>query len=160
MNLKALLFSIARWISLGAGVLFVVLSLRGGKSSASAQDVFSAAKAAMDVSGTEQAEPAAITRLYGIDPSSLDGCFLLFPSTNMGAKELFVAKLADSSDGEAILKAVGERLDSQKKSFDGYGAEQFALLTGSSRIVCERGFVIFTVCAEADAVIDAFKAAL
>ena len=160
MNFKAFLFSAARWLALGAGVLFVALGLRGAKSSASAQDVFSAAKAAMDVSDTEQADPGMIRRLYGIDPASLDGCFLLYPSTNMGAKELFVAKLAEASDGELMLQAVNDRLSSQKKSFDGYGAEQFALLRDFSRILCERGFVIFVVCPEADGVTDAVRAAL
>ncbi len=160
MSFKTLLFAAARWLALGAGVVFIVFSLRGGKSQASAQDVFNAAGKAMDVSDTSEAEAGMIKRLYGLDPTSLDGCFLLYPSTNMGAKELFVAKLADESDESRVLRAVSDRLDSQKKSFDGYGAEQFALLSDCSRTVSERGFVIFVVAPEADAVIAAFRAKL
>ena len=160
MTLKTVLFSAVRWLALAAGIAFIVFSLRGGKSSASARDVFEAAKKSMDLSDTAEAEPSMIKRLYGIDPETLDGCYLLYPSTNMGAKELFVAKLSEGFDEEKLVQAINDRLDSQKKSFDGYGAEQFMLLNDRSRIVCERGFVIFAVCPESDAVIAAFRAAL
>ena len=98
-------------------------------------------------------------RLYGIDPDDYDGFLLYYPSTNMGAEELLLLKLADDSQREDAAAALEARLAAQKTGFDGYGAEQTALLADS--VLEVRGnYLLFCVAENADEVRRAFLAAL
>ena len=69
-----------------------------------------------------------VKRFYGLNPKDYEGAILYAPSDNMDAKELFLIKLTDVSQSDAVQDAIEERLDTQKKSFEGYGAEQTKLL--------------------------------
>ena len=48
----------------------------------------------------------------------------------MDAHELFLVKLKDDTQKRTVEDAIEERLNTQLKSFEGYGAEQTALLEG------------------------------
>ena len=79
----------------------------------------------------QQADNQMIKRLYGLDPAAYDGICLYYPLTNMGAEELFLIKLKDISQQAEVQSAINSRLATQKKSFEGYGIEQSAMLNRS-----------------------------
>ena len=101
-----------------------------------------------------------VKRLYGLNPSDFDGCLLYYPQTNMEAEELLLLKLRDTSQQEAVRAAVEARLETQKTSFDGYGLEQYDLLTNHSILDIRGNYVLFVVHKDAAAVQQAFRGAL
>ncbi len=86
---------------------------------------------ATDLTPMQEADNQMLKRLYGLDSSLYDGVLLYYPTTNMGAEELLLVKMADTSQAAEVQAAMENRLATQKKSFDGYGAEQTAMLEKS-----------------------------
>lgn len=155
MNAKTVFFEIARWLAAALAVLFL-FSVFGGNtaSSADAADVTAAVTEVVDMSNMVQAENQMIKRLYGLDPTAFEACSLYYPTTNMGAEEILIVKLADMSQQETVRAAAEKRLATQKTTFEGYGVEQFDLLTNHSILEVRGNYILFVVsknCTEARA---------
>ena len=153
MKGKVIFFEFARWLAV-ALALGYLLSMFGGNtaSSARAEDVTAAVTGVLDMSNMVQAENQMIKRLYGIDPASFESCILYYPTTNMGAEELLIVKLSDMSQQDAVRAAAEKRLATQKTTFEGYGVEQFDLLTNYSILEVRGNYILFVVhksCTEA-----------
>jgi len=106
------------------------------------------------MSNMAQAENQMIKRLYGLDPTAFEACSLYYPTTNMGAEEILIVKLADMSQQETVRAAAKKRLATQKTTFEGYGVEQFDLLTNHSILEVRGNYILFVVsknCTEARA---------
>ena len=159
--MKKPVFEALRWLAAAAVAFTVIFSADTAKTSSSdAKDVFEAVCAVLDTTAMQPGDRVMIKRLYGLDADDYEGCFLLYPDTNMGAEELLVVKFAEGTDTAKLLDAVERRLESQKTSFDGYGAEQYGLLTNHAATELTGNFLLFVVNgSEADAV-KAFRAAL
>ena len=71
-----------------------------------------------------------------------------------------MVKLQDVAQQQAVLDAAQSRLDTQKNTFEGYGVEQFDLLTNHSVLEARGNFVLFVVSSQCDAAHDAFTDAL
>lgn len=128
-------------------------------SRAAFDDVKEAVLAEIDLTPMQEADAQMAKRLYGLDPEEYEGFLLYYPNTNMGAEELLLVKLADGSQRESAAAAMEARLAAQKSGFDGYGAEQTALLNDS--VLEVRGnYLLFCAAENADAVRRAFLAAL
>ena len=109
---------------------FIVFDMR--RDPISNAQIDTVEKAVVSVSDFKDASPSEnrmVKRFYGLNPKDYEGAILYAPSDNMDAKELFLIKLTDVSQSDAVQDAIEERLDTQKKSFEGYGAEQTKLLT-------------------------------
>lgn len=157
---KLTLIELLKWLLL---VLLLVLLLRqmGEKrqSGTSFETMTAVVLDGLDLSQLQPADHQMIRRLYGLDPTEFDGCLLYYPTTNMGAEELLLLRVRDTAQQSAVEAAVRARLAEQKASFDGYGVEQTALLERSVLEIRE-GYVLFVVHCQADAVRQAFLAAL
>ena len=158
---KNLLYSGIRW----AIVLAVVLSLGigGGSnavSKADPQDVEAAVTAVMDMSEMLPGDNQLIKRFYGLDPAQFESCILYYPTTNMMAEELLIVKLSDNAQQEQVRKAAQRRIDTQKTTFEGYGVEQFEMLTSNSVIEVRGNYVLFVVSPNSAEVRKAFLGAL
>lgn len=108
---------------------FIVFDMR--RDPISNEQIDTVEKAVVSVSDFKDASPSEnrmVKRFYGLNPKDYEGAILYAPSDNMDAKELFLIKLTDVSQSDAVQDAIEERLDTQKKSFEGYGAEQTKLL--------------------------------
>ncbi len=161
MKNKTMFYEIARW----AAVLTAVVSLFvmfGGNTASSAQPetVAAAVTQTIDMTNMVEAENQMVKRLYGLDPASFEGCVLYYPTTNMMAEELLIIKLSDMSQQEAVRAAIEARLQTQKNTFEGYGVEQFDMLTNHSIIEIRGNFVLFVVNTNCDAALKAFRGAL
>lgn len=152
--------AILKWLALAAIAVFIFLiSGQEAESAAAFPDVFAAVSAAADKTDMQEADNQMIRRLYGLDPADYEGIACLYPTTNMGAEELLVIKLASPDQRETAAAAVTARRDAQRAAFDGYGIEQCAMLDRS--VIEVRGNYILFVCAEdTQPVVDAFRGAL
>lgn len=161
MRGKIVFYEIARWIA-AALALVCLFSMFGGNtaSSADAEDVAAAVTDVIDMSNMVEAENQMIKRLYGLDPAAFESCILYYPTTNMGAEELLIVKLSDMSQQDAVRAAAEARLATQKNTFEGYGVEQFDLLTNHSVLEVRGNYILFVVSSSCDEARRAFLDAL
>lgn len=154
-------YEIARW-ACAALALISLMTMFGGNSpsSAKAEDVAAAVVENIDMSNMLEADNQMVKRLYGLDPSAFESCILYYPTTNMMAEEVLIVKLADMSQQDAVRAAAEKRLATQKTTFEGYGVEQFDMLTNHSVIEVRGNYVLFVVNANCDAARKAFRKAL
>ena len=161
MKGKQTFFEFARWLTVALALVYL-FSMFGGNtaSSAKAEDVTAAVTDVLDMSNMVQAENQMIKRLYGIDPASFESCILYYPTTNMGAEELLIVKLTDMSQQDSVRAAAEKRLATQKTTFEGYGVEQFDLLTNHSILEVRGNYILSVVHNSCDDALKAFLKAL
>lgn len=78
----------------------------------------------------------------------------------MMAEEVLIVKLRDPSQGEQVREACEKRIATQKTTFEGYGVEQYELLSNNAIIEVRGNFVLFVVNPKAEEAQRAFQKAL
>ena len=160
-KMKSAALELARWLFALAAVLFITLSFTGNTvSNAAPETVEAAVTATLDMQTMQKADNQMIKRLYGLNPADFESCTLYYPTSNMGAEELLLVKLADTAQQQAVSDAVNARLETQKASFDGYGVEQFDMLTNHYVLEIRGNWILFVVNPSAKAAQSAFLGAL
>lgn len=161
MSAKSMFYEISRWAAVLAAVISLFVMF-GGNTASTAQPeaVAEAVTQTIDMTNMVEADNQMVKRLYGLDPASFEGCILYYPTTNMMAEELLIIKLSDMSQQEAVRTAVEARLQTQKNTFEGYGVEQFDMLTNHSILDIRGNYVLFVVNTNCDAALTAFRGAL
>ena len=161
MSKKLSVYEIARWATVLAALVMLIVMFGGNTASnAEAADVAAAVVETIDMENMVLAENQMVKRLYGLDPASFESCILYYPTTNMMAEELLIIKLSDMSQQETVRAAIEARLATQKTTFEGYGVEQFDMLTNSSVIEIRGNYVLFVVNSACDDARKAFLGAL
>jgi len=146
MKVKSWIFEAVRWIAVLAAVVYLVALLGGNPvSNADFTDVSAAVLAQADTADMQKAENQMVKRLYSLDPAAFEGCVLYYPTTNMGAEELLLIKLADTEQQETVRAAMEQRLQTQKNTFEGYGVEQFDLLSNHCVLQVQGNYALFVV---------------
>ena len=159
--MKTVVFEIIRFVCVALTVVLIVsYAMKNKVSNADIKDVAEAVTAQIETENMQQADNQMIKRLYGINPDDYEGCMLYYPNTNMDAEELLIVKLSDVSQQSDLLSAAEKRIDTQKKTFDGYGVEQFALLTDNSVIQASGNYFLLVVSKTSDKAKSAFLGAL
>ena len=147
---------IAKWALIVLLAVVLIMQAAGNRSStAGFEEMAEAVRQSADLSLMTEGDNQMLKRLYGLDPNEYEGARLYYPNTNMGAEELLLIRLSDSSQKEAISSAIQGRLATQKKSFDGYGADQTAMLENSIVRVRE-SFALFVSAADPGSVEKVF----
>lgn len=161
MRSNAFLYEIGRWAAVIAG-LVILLVLFGGNSVSGAdpQEVAQAVTDVIDMENMQLADNQMVKRFYGLDPADYEGCVLYYPNTNMMAEEVLIVKLKDISQQQTVSDAIETRLQTQKNTFEGYGVEQFDLLTNHAVVELRGNYVLFVVSDHAEAARKAFRGAL
>lgn len=161
MRSNAFLYEIGRWAAVIAG-LVILLVLFGGNSVSGAdpQEVAQAVTDVIDMENMQLADNQMVKRFYGLDPADYEGCVLYYPNTNMMAEEVLIVKLKDISQQQTVSDAIEARLQTQKNTFEGYGVEQFDLLTNHAVVELRGNYVLFVVSDHAEAARKAFRGAL
>ena len=161
MKAKSTLYELARWICFGAAVMFLIIMFGGNTvSNAQPEAVAAAVTETIDMTNMVEADNQMVKRLYGLDPASFESCILYYPNTNMMAEEVLILKLKDAAQQDSVRAAIEARVETQKTTFDGYGVEQYALLTDNCIIDIRGNYVLFVVNADCDAAQKAFAGAL
>ena len=151
--MKRFFFEIARWAVLAVAVISLMIQFGGDTvSNADPADVEAAVVAEIDMTNMLQGDNKMIKRFYGLDPAAFEACILYYPTTNMMAEELLIVKLSDVSQQEMVRSAVEARIATQKNTFEGYGVEQFEMLSNNAVVEVRGNYVLFVVnAASADA---------
>ena len=142
--------------------LFCLLWMFGGNtvSNADPREVADAVIETIDMENMLEADNQLIKRFYGLDPSSYESCILYYPTTNMMAEELLIVKLSDMGQQEAVRSVVEARIATQKTTFEGYGVEQFEMLSNNAVIEVRGNYILFVVNADSAAAQKAFLGAI
>lgn len=160
-GLKKMIFEFARWVVVLLAVLSLAVKFSGDPiSDADPNAVREAVTAQLDMTQMTEGDNQMVKRLYGLDPAAFDSCVLYYPASNMNAEELLIIKLADTDQQDQVRAAIETRLENQKKTFDGYGVEQYDLLTNSAVVEIRGNWVLLAVNAESQAALQAFLGAL
>ena len=161
MKANATVYEIARWTAAILAVVFLFFLFGNDPvSNADPAAVESAVTAQIEMTNMLKADNQMIKRLYGLDPASFESCVLYYPTTNMMAEELLIIKLRDTAQAEGIKAAIEARLETQKASFDGYGIEQYDMLTNNAVVEVRGNFVLFVVNTASAQAREAFLGAL
>lgn len=132
-----------------AVLLFIFIIADVSLDQSSNADIKTVAAHVAEAAGVDVAETAEdrmIKRFYGLNPRDYEGAVLYAPKDNMDVNEIFIVKLKDESQAKSVEEAIRKRLDTQLKSFEGYGVEQTALL--KAHVLEERGNYIFYMVGE------------
>ena len=106
-------------------VVFIVALLGADKTSETKiETVEKAVEKEVPLTGMHSVQSQMVKRLYGLNVNDYEGVVLYISDSNMGAEELLIVKLADTSQAEAVESAVQTRIENQENSFEGYGVEQ------------------------------------
>ena len=156
------LWEALRWVAVLC-VIVLLFTMCSGKpnSNQPVEAVEKAVCASLDLSTMQAADRQMVKRFYHLQPGDYEGCVLYAPTTNMGAEELLIVKLKDPAQAETVRAAIETRIEEQKSFFDdGYGVEQFDLLTNHCIVEVRGNYVLFVVNKDADAARQAFLKAL
>lgn len=158
---KAILYPCIKGVSILLLLVFIIhLSYGGRISKADFTAVSEAVVAASeDLGSMKEADVQMIKRLYNLTPSDYEGVLLYYPTTNMGAEEIFLIKLKDVSQSAAVQEAIQNRTAAQMASFDGYGLTQYAMLENSVTLV-EGNYILYVVSPDPEPVRKAFLNAI
>ena len=154
-------YEVVRWTTVVLAVLSLIGMFGGNTiSDAEPENVAAAVTQAIDTANMTPGDNQMLKRLYGLDPSAYESCILYYPATNMMAEELLIVKLADVAQAETVRAAAEARLDTQKNTFEGYGVEQYELLSNHCVLEVRGNYVLFLVHTNAGDGLDAFLDAL
>ncbi|KMZ55890.1 DUF4358 domain-containing protein [Dorea sp. D27] len=113
----------------------------------------------MGTEGMKKGTTQDLKKYYGLNADDYKGVTLYIPDDVMGVNELLIVQLTDVSQAESVEQAAQARLDTQKESFEGYGAAQTKLIR--SAVLESRGdYVLLAVTKKADAVQGAYRKSL
>lgn len=161
MRPNTFLYEIARWSAAVAAVISLIWMFGGNTvSNADPVEVAEAVVETIDMENMLEADNQLIKRFYGLDPANFEGCILYYPTTNMMAEEVLIVKLKDMSQQAQVRAAIEKRIETQKTTFEGYGVEQFELLTNNAVIEVRGNFILFIVNADSAEAQKAFLKAI
>lgn len=157
---KIILLEVLKWLFVAALCVFLYFMLSANRESRAAfSDVQEAVISAADLTPMAEGDNQTLKRLYGLSASDYENVLLYYPTTNMGAEELLLIQLKDLSQQQAVKDAIESRLDTQKKSFDGYGVDQYAMLE-KAVVEVQGNYILLVVANDPAPVRKAFLGAL
>lgn len=157
---KIILLEVLKWLFVAALCVFLYFMLSANRESRAAfSDVQTAVTSAADLTPMAEGDNQTFKRLYGLSASDYENVLLYYPTTNMGAEELLLIQLKDISQQQAVKDAIENRLDTQKKSFDGYGVDQYAMLE-KAVVEVQGNYILLVVADDPAPVRKAFLGAL
>lgn len=159
--MKSAFFGLIRWVIVAVAVVSLMIMFGGNTvSNADIADVEAAVTAEIDMTNMIPGDNKMIKRFYGLDPAQFESVVLYYPTTNMMAEELLIVKLSDMSQQEMVRSAVEARIATQKNTFEGYGVEQFEMLSNNAVIEVRGNYILFVVNANSAAAQKAFLGAI
>ena len=93
--------------------------------------------------GMEPARDMRFKRSYGLNAADYEEVLYYVPDNTMSVNEFLIVKCFDEADTAGVAAACEERIAAQKRSFDGYGTNQTALLQQAELYVSGRYVCLF-----------------
>ena len=158
--MKTGIYGIARWLCVAIAVISLMVMFGGNTvSNSNMADVEAAVTAEIDMTNMLQGDNKMIKRFYGLDPAQFESIVLYYPTTSM-AEGLLIVKLSDMGQQETVRSAVEARIATQKTTFEGYGVEQFEMLSNNAVVEVRGNYILFVVNANSAAAQKAFLDAI
>lgn len=154
------LLNILKYCMVLALLVYIVLlvSMQGGTST-SISTMGKNIQKVIDMDGMKNSTTQDLKKFYGLNADDYKGVLLSIPDDVMGVDEMLLVRLNDVSQAGIVEKAAQERIETQKESFEGYGAEQMKLINAA--VLESRGdYVLLVISKDADAVQRAFRKSL
>ncbi|MBC8530023.1 DUF4358 domain-containing protein [Christensenellaceae bacterium NSJ-44] len=111
-------------------VFLILICTSGNYADKPMEQIASVLSQAEGMDGLKAGAAGDLRRYYNLEEEDLEGFMLCLPASPMDADELLVVKMKDEQQASAVEQAILQRQASQKASFEGYGAQQTALLNG------------------------------
>ena len=153
--MKKILFAEALAVLVLAGVMTLLL-YRKTPADVPLEDVNRALMEKCSLSGMEEAGDLRMKRAFLLNAADYPEYLYYAPDNTMSVNEILIIKCADESAFSGISKAFSERLDVQKKNFEGYGTDQTALLN-QAKTGFDAPYAWFIVGADAETWLDTAK---
>lgn len=155
---KDILFSALTVLLLGALIFYIYLVAFSDGSGDASPEQIAAVLEDDTFSGMVRGDDNTLKRYFHI--TGLDGEYVVYTAESMmDVDELLIAKTTDPSGIDTLERAVENRLETQKKTFKGYGTDQTALLENA--VIQTRGdYFFYAVSENADDWAQAFVEAL
>ncbi len=139
--------------------VFAAIAQKGRVSDAAPADVGAAVSAACGLEQLEVRGDKAFKKEFGLDPQQFSGGYYAASDDVMEVRELLIVRLKSSDDGAALTETLRRRVEQKIVLFEGYAAEQAALLK-NYRLKQSGNFVLFAVCDSPSEAVKAFSRAL
>lgn len=137
-------------------IAFIFLTARDEPpSETSAEDMVAALLTVTDVSELHLCKNAEFRREFLLNPNDYDGVVYYSSDSIMEVRELLIVRVANEEQYDALTESIRSRIDEKITLFNGYAPEQEALLD-SYILENTRGFVLFAVCNDPQAVRQKF----
>lgn len=142
---------------LAAGIFLLFYS--GVDSKKSADAVFTGMRESVDTSSMEAKSRRELLRYFGINSTDVESFVLYGAANSLDASELLILKARNTAQVQELRTVVEERQLAQIASFEGYDAEQAALLHDA--VIQTKGpFLLYVVGTDAEDAADAFAKAV
>lgn len=151
---------IMKYIVLAAIVGFVVLlMLFASGSSKPFEEVAKPVRASLDTTVLAEQDASGLKRNFGLNASDYSGVMYYSAESSISAEEVLLIKVKREDQIQQVLDAVGDRIETRKRDFEGYLPEELQLLEDARQSV--RGTYIFYVSSsKADDYFNTFSTSL
>ena len=119
-------------------------------------EVDAAFTAEYDLTGMEKGGAMRLKRAFSLNADDYEEVLYYTPDNTMSVNEFLVIRLKEESQADAVLAGLNSRLETQKKSFDGYGKDERELLNHAV-IYTDGRYLCFFVGREADRWLETVK---
>lgn len=110
-------------------LIYLIVIYRGdGARDCTIEEITAEMEKDTDLTALQKKSGIDLKRYIGIDEASYDGFLFYKAESPMAVEELLIVKVKEQSQLSDLQESLEEHVENQKKSFEGYGAEQTALL--------------------------------
>ncbi len=135
-------FDILQYVIMAALLVFMIIMLtRGNSKVVPMADIEAKMGSIPTVSELTKKDMNDAAKTFSLDTTLIDEGVYYKVDDIMNVNELLVAHVKDDGKREQLITAVQSYLDTKTESFDGYGTNQFGLL--SHGVITEKGEYVF-----------------
>ena len=135
-------FDILQYLIMAGLLVFMILMLTAGNSkTVPISEIAARMEAIPSVAELEKKDMADAAKTFAYDESMVDEGIYYSVDDIMNVNELLIVRVEDDDKRQSVREAVEKYLEEKTAAFDGYGTNQFGLL--SSTVLTEKGEYLF-----------------
>ena len=135
-------FDILQYVIMAALLVFMILMLtRGNSRVVPIEEIRSTMTSIPSVAELTEKDMNDAGKVFAFDADLVDEGIYYRVDDIMNVNELLIVRIEDDDSRDTVHEAIETYLKSKTESFDGYGTNQFGLL--SSGVVSEKGQYLF-----------------
>ena len=135
-------FDILQYVIMAALLVFMILMLtRGNSKVVPIEDIRSQMTAISSISELSEKDMNDAAKVFSFDADLVDEGIYYRVDDIMNVNELLIVRIENDDNREIIHEAIETYLKTKTESFDGYGTNQFGLL--SNGVITEKGQYLF-----------------